>query len=791
MKPRPLNIFFLLLVLSPTILSAQEIITISGKIIDKTSKESLPGASIIEKEQMAGTTSGLDGGFNLKLHQGKIHLRVSYLGYNAIDTVVHLNLSAELEFYLEQEFIHLEETEIKADAPSARLGSVEMGMTKLNMKEIAYLPVLFGETDPLKILQLTPGIQSGQEGNTGFYVRGGGVDQNLILYDEAPIYNAGHLMGFYSVFNTDAISHIKLIKSGFSASYGGRISSIIEVNSAEPNDEKWGGSANLGLISSRAMVEGPIVKNKVSALVSVRRTYLGLIVQPLLKPVFNESSSFFSNSTYKFYDVNAVVFARLTAKDRLKISFYAGNDDFGFHKKSSGLNTDMEWGNVVSSATWIHVFSNRFSLDVSGAFTRYNFYLDGGLSGYDLGMHSGVKDFLVNTGVIWIPHPAHQVKAGVEYIDHLFVPNDIDANTGEYDLSFPGLNERYAIESAAFVGDEWEISRRLKVNVGLRYSYFRLTGPYTSYKKDEVGQVSDTIQFKKGEKIAEYLNPEPRFNLRYLLPNNSSLKFSTMYGYQYSHLATSSSVSLPTDIWLPSTKTIRPQKGFQVSGGYFRNLKGNAYETSAELYYKKMENQAEFLNGVINNSIDLNIEENIVFGEAVAYGLEVYVKKNAGKLTGWLSYALARTYRDFDAINEGKIYPAKYDRRHDLSVVATYPLNEKWNVASTFVFSSGSALTIPVGRYIIQGNLVNEYDEINGFRMPAYHRADVSFTRKMKHKRFNSELTFSIYNFYNRENPYYIYFEASGDLDTYKLDIKPKMVSLFPVLPTVSWGFKF
>ncbi len=438
MKLSRYYIFFLILFSGS--LYAQQIINISGKIFDIADKETLPGASITEQIQKTGTTTSLNGEFNLKLRKGRVHIKISYIGYHTLDTIFDLYKPIELSFYLQQEIIQIEETVVQANAPNTRLGSTETGMTKLSMKEIAYLPVLFGESDPLKVLQLTPGIQSGQEGNTGFYVRGGGVDQNLILYDDAPIYNAGHLMGFYSVFNTDAISHIKLVKSGFSASYGGRISSIIEVNSAEPNTEKWGASANLGLISSRAMINGSIIKDRVSTLVSVRKTYLGLILQPLLKPVFKKSSSFFSSSSYSFYDVNAIISAKLTNKDRLKISFYSGNDNFNFHKKSSGLKTAMEWGNVASSAKWVHVFSDRFSWDVSGSFSQYNFYLDGGLSGYDLAMHSGVEDILFKSRLIWIPHPAHKVKAGGEYVDHLFIPNDIAANAGEYDLSF--INKR-------------------------------------------------------------------------------------------------------------------------------------------------------------------------------------------------------------------------------------------------------------------------------------------------------------------------------------------------------------
>jgi hypothetical protein len=451
----------------------------------------------------------------------------------------------------------------------------------------------------------------------------------------------------------------------------------------------------------------------------------------------------------------------------------------------------LKWGNTLSVLLWNHKIGRKSELNTSASRTIYKFDLLGSQSDYYFKLFSSVEDYSLKSDISF-KVLEQSARAGIELTDHSFIPNRIDAQAGNFIVNFGQFSKMHATEGGVFFDNVFRLSNSITITGGLRFSFFNQSGPYSEYTRNSLGQISDTIYYPRGKSLAFFWNPEPRIVLKYQINNNSSLKASYMRIAQYLHLATSASASLPTDIWLPSTSNIKPQIGNQISIGYFRNFPSESLEFSSEVYYKRMENKLEFLRGIIYNSFNGNFEQNMLAGWGQSYGLELYLRKIIGKSTGWISYTLARTEQKFDEINEGLFYPAKYDRRHEISLALVRKFNEKWSGSAVFIFISGNAFTMPVGRYMIQGNVVNEYGKVNSYRMPPYHRMDVSFNRKVTlGKNISSELIFSVFNLYNRANPYYIYFEAIGDIDKYSLEVKAVQVSLFPVIPSVSWSFKF
>ena len=768
-----------------------QVFTLSGQVRDKNSNKVMAGAVIYDNINKTGTTSGPDGKFFMRLPKGKVQLSVRYIGYTNIDTVFYFKENIILVLNLIESIYLSEEVVVVGEQKDKNIREVKSGFTKLNFKEINHLPVLFGEADPLKILQLTPGIQSGKEGNTGFYVRGGGVDQNLILLDGVHLYNAGHLMGFFSVFNPDVVSSINLSKSGFSAYHGGRLSSVLEVNTVKPDLDEWHFSGGIGVISSRFCVNGPIKKRRSGLLIAARRTYFDILIQPLFKNALEKVSTFFTNSSYNFYDINASYYNKFGNNDQLSFTFFKGADHYTFFRDVTGLRTGSDWGNMSGSVKWQHLFHSKLSMDHMVSYTQYDFFLFGNQSDYYFSMNSGVNDYSYKSRIMWLPNNNHKIISGWEYIYHIILPNKIETRAADYDLDFPDLKVIKSNELSFFAEDEFNVTSKLRLSLGLRYSVFFQKGPFSREIKNESGETTDTLVYGKDDFVAKYNHPEPRISIRYLLNSTSSVKASFTQGYQYIHLATSSSIALPTDIWMSSSDVIPPQKGYQLSTGYFKNFTDNMWETSLEVYYKNMKSQSEFLNGIINNSFYNRLDENIVTGKAFSYGIEMYIKKSKGNTTGWLSYTLSRTEKLFAEINDNRKYPAKYDRTHDISAVVSQKLNKKWTFSSTFVFATGNAYTIPVYRYMIQGNLLNAYGEINRYRMPSYHRMDISFNRIVKKEKITSEWNFSVYNIYNRANPYFIYYDTKGDLDRYKLEVTLKKVTLFPIIPSVSWNIRF
>ncbi|MED5306879.1 MAG: TonB-dependent receptor [Bacteroidota bacterium] len=776
--------------------SQNQKINISGYVKSNDSGETLIGANVVIKSLKIGCTTNNYGFFSFSLDSADYLLETSYIGYENQSISISKS-SNDVIFNLKPTSYITDEVTIKAKKEDANIKNADIGKIEIDVEQVDQIPVLMGEKDILKTIQLLPGVQSGSEGSSGFYVRGGGPDQNLILLDEAVVYNASHLFGFFSVFNSDAINNMDLIKGTMPANYGGRLSSVLDINMKDGNNKKYGATGGIGLISSKLTIEGPIKKDTSSFIISGRRTYFDVLAKPFI------DTTAFSGSSYFFYDLTTKANYQLSKKDKLFISGYFGRDVFNFNSDDWGFKMNMPWGNATASLRWNHLFSSKLFMNTSLIFSDYKYELNmtqdlDSLPTTETSLFSGIRDWNLKNDFSYYPNPKHKIKFGSNYVFHKFNPTSF---SGSYDnLDLEQIINYYAHEYGVYVNDEFDVNDRLLLNFGLRYSGFTQVGPFERQVKDnsgQIGQVSTdtTIIYGKGEIVEMYGGFEPRFSLRYLFNESSSLKFGFIQNYQYLHLTSVASSSLPTDVWLPSSDVVQPQFGRQISLGYFKNFSDNTYETSFELYYKKMKNLVEYNEGYMPGvSIGLdNIDNNLTFGDGKSYGFEIFSAKRRGNLNGWVGYTYSKTTRQFDNLNNGNWYYAKYDRPHDLSVVLNYQISDRLNLSTVFVYASGNSLTIPKSMYIIDGNLITEWGDLNSYRMDPYHRMDVALTLKNKpQKKFSSSWTLSVYNVYNRKNPYFIYFETEGLLGgTENVEIKAQQVSLFPIIPSISWNFNF
>ena len=776
--------------------SQNQKINISGYVKSNDSGETLIGANVVIKSLKIGCTTNNYGFFSFSLDSADYLLETSYIGYENQSISISKS-SNDVIFNLKPTSYITDEVTIKAKKEDANIKNADIGKIEIDVEQVDQIPVLMGEKDILKTIQLLPGVQSGSEGSSGFYVRGGGPDQNLILLDEAVVYNASHLFGFFSVFNSDAINNMDLIKGTMPANYGGRLSSVLDINMKDGNNKKYGATGGIGLISSKLTIEGPIKKDTSSFIISGRRTYFDVLAKPFI------DTTAFSGSSYFFYDLTTKANYQLSKKDKLFISGYFGRDVFNFNSDDWGFKMNMPWGNATASLRWNHLFSSKLFMNTSLIFSDYKYELNmtqdlDSLPTTETSLFSGIRDWNLKNDFSYYPNPKHKIKFGSNYVFHKFNPTSF---SGSYDnLDLEQIINYYAHEYGVYVNDEFDVNDRLLLNFGLRYSGFTQVGPFERQVKDnsgQIGQVSTdtTIIYDKGEIVEMYGGFEPRFSLRYLFNESSSLKFGFIQNYQYLHLTSVASSSLPTDVWLPSSDVVQPQFGRQISLGYFKNFSDNTYETSFELYYKKMKNLVEYNEGYMPGvSIGLdNIDNNLTFGDGKSYGFEIFSAKRRGNLNGWVGYTYSKTTRQFDNLNNGNWYYAKYDRPHDLSVVLNYQISDRLNLSTVFVYASGNSLTIPKSMYIIDGNLITEWGDLNSYRMDPYHRMDVALTLKNKpQKKFSSSWTLSVYNVYNRKNPYFIYFETEGLLGgTENVEIKAQQVSLFPIIPSISWNFNF
>ncbi len=758
--------------------------TISGYIRDKANGETLIGANVYAKENLKGTTTNEYGFYSLTIPEGNYTIVISYLGFTPFDTAVALTKDIRLNVEISSEARLTEEIVISSERKDRNVESSQMSTIELSMDQIKSLPVLLGEMDVMKTIQLLPGVQSSGEGNSGLYVRGGGPDQNLILLDEAVVYNPGHLFGFFSVFNSDALRSTTLIKGGIPASYGGRLSSVLDISMKEGNNKQYQLDGGIGLISSRLTVQGPIKKDVSSFMVSGRRTYVDLLLLPINNPDIEGNS-------YYFYDLNAKVNYRFSDKDRLYISGYFGRDVFSFKSPQDDFRVRIPWGNATATLRWNHLFHEKLFMNTSVIFNDFNFAFESRFSDFRFDLFSGIRDYNFKTDFDYYPSPQHHIKFGINYTYHVFRPYTANAQTGDAEFSNDSLNRKYAHEAAIYIQDEYDISKKVKLNVGLRGAMFSQVGPYVQYLYDDLLRPVDTVNYGRSQNIRTYFGLEPRANIRYAINQKISLKGSVSLINQFIHLVSNATTTLPTDLWVPSTAIVKPQQGIQYAIGYFHNYKDNMFETSIELYYKDMRNQIEFGQSYVPE-LNLDVEQNFVFGRGWSYGAEFFVHKKEGKLTGWVGYTLSYTDRKFPDLNDGKKFPARYDRRHDLSVVASYEINEKWKLSAVYIYGTGQAVTLPTGRYFIEGRVVNQYESRNGYRMEPYHRADIAAVYTFKKRtNFQHDLTMSVYNIYNRKNPFFIYFDVNGNINDGNINVGAKKVNLFPVLPSITWNFKF
>ena len=782
-------LFFILF----SLMSFSQNVSLSGYLEDLETGESLIGANVLIKELNIGCSTNNYGFFSLTIPKGEYTIICSYIGYDNINKKIIINKDKSEKFKLSPSSFQIDEVTISTKKEDYNIKSSDLGNVELEVKKLEKLPVLMGEKDILKTLQLLPGVQSGSEGSSGFYVRGGGPDQNLILLDEGTIYNASHLFGFFSVFNSDAINDINLIKGSMPANYGGRLSSVLDINMKDGNKKRFSGRGGIGLISSKLTLEGPIKKDTSSFIVSARRTYIDILTKPYL------DTTEYAGNGYFFYDLTSKFNYRFSNKDQIFISGYFGKDVFTFNSPDWGFNMKIPWGNSTGSIRWNHVFSNKLFMNSSLIFSNYKFEFSAtqnveGNNLYQSRLYSGIRDWNFKQDFNYYLNPRHTLKFGINNTYHIFSPSNFDASLDSLDISTNDIRY-YAHEGAIYINDEFNLNEKILINAGIRLSTFTHFGPFERYIKDgsnNLGALStdSTINYNSWEPIKTYYGFEPRFSSRYLINEKSSLKFGFNQNYQYIHLTSLSSSSLPTDVWIPSSSIIKPLIGRQYSIGYYRNFNNNKYEFSLEGYYKNMENLIEYKENYIpGTSIGTdNVDNNLVSGDGQSYGFELFLSKNIGNLSGWIGYTWSKTTRKFNELNKGLEFYSKYDRTHDLSIVANYQISKRLNFSTVFVYATGNTLTLPESAFLIDGDLILEWGERNSHRMEPYHRLDIALTLDGKKKgNYQSSWSFSIYNVYNRQNPYFIYFDVNDD----NFGLTAKQVSLFPIIPSISWNFKF
>ncbi|MCP4310614.1 MAG: TonB-dependent receptor [Bacteroidetes bacterium] len=757
--------------LGGTLLSAQNRFTLSGEITDSETGEDLVGATVYMAETSLGGVSNSYGFYSLTVPGGKQELVCSYIGYEEFRQEIDLGKDKRLNIRLQPKSTQLEEVVVSAERADRNLSSVDIGVEKLDVSSIAKIPVLLGEKDILKTLQLMPGISTISEGSAGFSVRGGSVDQNLILLDESPVYSASHLMGFFSVFNADAIRDVSVFKGGIPANYGGRAASVVDIQMKDGNSRQFSGSGGIGLISSRLTLEGPIVKDKSSFILSGRRSYADLMAigSGLLE----------SGTSLYFYDLNTKINYRVNDNNRLFLSGYFGKDDFGF----GDFGTD--WGNATGTLRWNHLFGPRLFANTTFIYSKYTygFNLED-----DLKMSSGIEDFAFKEDLTYFINPGHTLKFGINSTYHSFNPGELLTGDGEF-AAFEDIimEQKQSVESGLYLSSESRFGERFSAEYGLRVSAFHQLGEGWDFSYDEDNQRIDSTWYGKRELMQSYFSLEPRLSMNYRLGEFSALKASYNRITQYLHLLSNSTSGQPTDTWVPSSTNVEPVTVNQFSAGYYRNFLDNNLEFSVEAYYKDMQKVTDYEDGT-NVFFNEDIEASILSGDGRSYGLEVYLKKKYGRLTGWISYTLARTEILIPEISS-HWYPTAYDKTHDAALVLSYDLTERLSFSGSWIYYTGSAVTFPSGKYEFGGYFASYYTERNGYRMPDYHRLDVNFHLAGKKKsRFKSSWDFSVYNAYNRHNAYLIGFRESesqpGTTEAVKL-------SLFGIVPSFTWNFEF
>lgn len=754
----------------------QNSFTVQGKIYHEDTKEPLVGVSVGVKEYPhIGSYSDESGNYELSLPKGSMTLVFTLLGFNTKEEGIKVNGTSTINIGLSETEIMLKEVEVTAERSDQNVKSVELGVDKLDIKVVNRIPVLLGEKDILKTIQLLPGVQTAGEGNTGFYVRGGSNDQNLILLDNATVYNPSHLFGFFSTFNSDAVGDMTLYKGSMPASYGGRLSSTLDVHMRDGDMEGYHVSGGIGLISSRLTVEGPIQKERSSFIVSARRTYADALAR--LAGV-----SQIKDSKLYFYDLNAKLSYILSSKDKLTLTAYYGRDKLGLNQVA-----EMDWGNTIASLKWNHIFDDKKISTTSLSYTDYAYNVSVDLT-TGLNIASHIRDYTLNQEFSFILNDRNILKTGFNSTFHNVVPGELESKNPD-NLKVTPFNHRHSWENSLFITNTTKFTDKLEVNYGLRLSSFSVLGGSDFYNFDkETHELVDTIYTRKGQFLKTYWNLEPRLSVAYQLNDVSSVKAAYTRTSQNMHLISTSNMASPTDRWMVSTNFIKPEIANQVSLGYFRNFSDDMFEFSAEVYYKNMKNQIDFKDGADIGTKDI-VETELLFGKGRAYGLELFLKKKYGRFNGWIGYTLSRSERKIDKINDGEWYVANQDRTHDISIVGMYEINNKWSLSGSWVYSSGNPMTFPSGKYEVDDHTIYYYEGRNQYRAPAYHRLDLGAICTLKKtKKYTSELAFGLYNAYGRKNPYM--YDLRQNKDNPEISESYK-IYLFSVIPSISWNFKF
>ncbi|MGK6351178.1 TonB-dependent receptor [Parapedobacter sp. DT-150] len=754
---------------------AQPAHTVSGYIRDALTGETLVGASIRWKaDPSVGTRANNYGFYSLTLSEGDQVLVISHIGYQTLEMPVQVSANRQVDVELRSGEL-LDEVVITQASPSENVRSPQMGVARVAINEIKHVPVLMGEKDVLKTIQLLPGVMSGGEGSSNFFVRGGGGDQNLILLDEAMVYNASHLFGFFSTFNSDAIKDVNLYKGGMPPQYGGRLASVLDITMLDGNKKEFGAEGGVGLIASRLKVDGPIVKDKGSFMVSGRRTYADLFLKLSQDEEINSSRLY-------FYDLNAKANYRLNDRNTLFVSGYFGRDVLGYSDLFG-----FDWGNATATLRWNNVINSRLFSNTTFVYSDFNYHVNIENEDVNFAIASRIRNYNLKQDFQFFSSNKSTWRFGVNLLQQRISPANIDAED-DTPVNSLQLEDRSGMELAAYLSHEWNPVDRLSLVYGIRVNQFMLFGPGTFYAYDAEGDVVESQEYARGEVVQHYFNLEPRLSLSYQLNGDNSLKLSYNRNVQHLHQLSNSTSSLPTDAWVMSSNNIKPQLADQVAAGYYQNFGDGMYEFSAESYYKYMQNQIDYRNAA-DLQANEHIEAELLYGIGRAYGVELFLKKRQGKLNGWLSYALSKSERQFDGINDNNWFAARQDRTHDVAVVGMYQLSPRWNLSATLVYSTGSAVTFPSGKYSVEGQTLWYYTERNGYRMPDYHRLDLGATWESPvGKRFSSSWTFGVYNAYNRKNAYIIDFRENENnpnvTEAYR-------IALFGIIPSVTWNFKF
>ncbi|WP_316831380.1 TonB-dependent receptor [Pedobacter aquatilis] len=773
--PLKFYVSVLLLTLSFYVALAQNKYNLSGTIRDANTGETLIGATVkLSGKTSAGTLTNAYGYYALSQPEGEYTFVVSYAGYASI--VKTINLTKDTKFNEELKTANdLAEVTVSAtNRKNENVKSAQMGLERVDMKSLNSIPVLLGEKDILKTIQLLPGVKSGGEGNTGFYVRGGAADQNLIILDEAVVYNSSHLLGFFSTFNADAIKDVSLYKGGMPSQYGGRLSSVLDVKMDDGNNKEFKFQGGIGLIASRLKAEGPIVKDKGSFMVSFRRTYIDLFLRA-------SPDSSINGSTLNFYDINAKANYKIDDKNTIYLSGYFGKDNIGVKDLF-----ENNWGNVTTTLRLNHIFNDKLFSNTSLIYNNYNYTVRLLNDVTNFKATSLVRDFNLKQDFQYFSNK-HTLRFGLNATHHRISPIDITTSQ-QSQVNSLTQEKRYGLESAIYMSDEWAATEKLNFLYGVRVAAFSLLGPGNFSSYDAAGNIISTDNVGSGKFYRNYFNLEPRFSVSYLFNEENSIKASYNRNTQNIHILTNATSSSPTDQYVLSSNNIKPEIADQISLGYFKNIKENTYELSGEVYYKWLQNQIEYKNAaqLLANS---NVESELLYGSGRAYGLELFLKKKFGKLNGWVGYTLSKTERKFAELNNGNYFPARQDRTHDVSVVGIYNMNRRWTFSSSFIYSTGNAVTFPAGKYSIGGQTAYYYTERNGGRMPYNMRLDISATLESKRTgKYQSSWNFGIYNVLGRKNPYSIEFKTDPTNTNRTI---AEQTSLFGLIPSVTWNFKF